>query len=65
MKSVQLAALSGGLEVLGCMVVLIVPLALGGCVSLSSSNPPPPSNTTVVVPQGTTVVCPNGTSPPC
>lgn len=65
MKSVQSAILNSGLQSLGCMAVLVVPLALGGCVSLSSSNPPPPSNTTVVVPQGTTVVCPNGTSPPC
>jgi hypothetical protein len=33
-------------------LVVLVPLALGGCLSFSSSNPPPPaSNTTVVVPQ--------------
>ena len=41
------------------LLILLVPLALGGCLSFSSSNPPPPSHTTVVVPQGSTVVCPN------
>ena len=32
-------------------IVLLLPLALAGCLSFSSSNPPPPrSNTTVVNP---------------
>jgi hypothetical protein len=38
------------------LLVLLLPLALGGCLSFSSSNPPPPaSNTTVVTPPGSTV----------
>jgi len=38
------------------LVVLLLPLALGGCLSFSSSDPPPPAhNTTVVVPPGSTV----------
>jgi hypothetical protein len=37
------------------LLVLLLPLALGGCLSFSSSNPPPPANTTVVVPPGSTV----------
>lgn len=33
------------------LVALLLPLALAGCLSLSSSNPSPPaSNTTVVTP---------------
>ena len=37
-------------------VVLMLPLALGGCLSFSSSHPPPPANnTTIVVPPGSTV----------
>ncbi len=37
------------------VVVLLLPFALGGCVSFSSSSPPPPaSNTTIVAPPGTT-----------
>lgn len=51
------------------IIALVLPLALAGCLSLSSSHPDnPPPNTTVVVPPnngGTTVVCPNGTQPPC
>ena len=47
------------------MVSLLVPLALGGCLSFSSSNPPPPANNTVIVPQGSTAVCSNGGTPPC
>jgi len=46
-------------------IIMLLPLALGGCLSFSSSNPPPPANTTVVVPQGSTAVCANGTQPPC
>jgi hypothetical protein len=38
------------------LFVLLLPLALGGCLSFSSSDPPPPAhNTTVVVPPGSTV----------
>ncbi|HUN42711.1 MAG TPA: hypothetical protein VMU81_20650 [Acetobacteraceae bacterium] len=37
------------------LLVLLLPLALAGCLSFSSSNPPPPQhNTTVVVPPGST-----------
>jgi hypothetical protein len=46
------------------LLALILPLALGGCLSYSES-PPPPRNTTVVVPPGSTAVCPNGLAPPC
>ena len=32
-------------------LALLLPFALGGCLSFSSSNPPPPKqNTTIVVP---------------
>jgi len=38
------------------LLVLLLPLALGGCLSFSSSSPPPPaSNTTVVTPPGSVV----------
>jgi hypothetical protein len=37
------------------LLVLLLPLALGGCLSFSSSDPPPPASTTVVVPSGSTV----------
>jgi hypothetical protein len=37
------------------LIVLLLPLGLGACVSFSSSNPPPPRSTTVVVPPGSTV----------
>lgn len=38
------------------LIVLLLPLALGGCLSFSSSDPPPPAhNTTIVVPPGSTV----------
>jgi hypothetical protein len=48
------------------LVFLLLPLALGGCLSFSSSDPSPPkSNTTIVVPPGSTVVCSNGMAPPC
>lgn len=46
------------------LVALIVPLALGGCLSYSD-NSPPPTHTTVVVPQGSVVTCTNGAVPPC
>jgi hypothetical protein len=33
------------------LVALLLPLALAGCLSISSSDPPPPAaNTTVVTP---------------
>ena len=32
------------------LLALLLPLALGGCVSFSSSDPPPPNSNTVVVP---------------
>jgi hypothetical protein len=47
------------------LLVLLLPLALAGCISLSSSSPPPPASNTVVVPPGTAVVCPSGHPPPC
>ncbi len=48
------------------LLVLLLPLALSGCLSFSSSSPPPPaSTTTVVVPPGANAVCANGTQPPC
>jgi hypothetical protein len=37
--------------------LVLLPLALGGCFSFSSSNPPPPNHTTVVVPQGSATTC--------
>jgi hypothetical protein len=48
------------------LILLLLPLTLGGCLSFSSSDPAPPrSNTTVIVPPGSTVVCSNGMAPPC
>jgi hypothetical protein len=48
------------------LMLLVLPLGLGGCLSFSSSNPPPPkNNTTIVVPPGTSVVCSNGQPLPC
>ena len=46
-------------------LVMLAPLLVGGCISLSDNTPP--KSTTVVVPQssGTTVVCANGRAPPC
>ena len=32
------------------LAVLLLPLALAGCVTFSSSNPPPPQRDTVVLP---------------
>jgi hypothetical protein len=42
---------------------LLLPLALAGCLSFSSSAPPP-RQTIVVPPAGSTVVCSNGLQPP-
>jgi len=40
-------------------------LALGGCVSFSSSDSsPPPNSRTIVVPAGTTVTCNPSPCPP-
>jgi len=48
------------------LILLVLPLGLGGCLSFSSSDPSPPrNNTTIVVPPGTSVVCSNGQAPPC
>jgi hypothetical protein len=44
--------------------VLLLPLALAGCLSFNSS-PPPPKQTIVVPPAGSSVVCSNGMQPPC
>jgi hypothetical protein len=43
---------------------LLLPLALAGCLSFSTSSPP---RQTIVVPpaSSTTVVCTNGLQPPC
>ncbi len=39
------------------LLVLLLPLALAGCLSFSSSDPPPPAhNTTVVAPPGSSTV---------
>jgi len=45
------------------LLVLVLPLGLGGCFSYHETEPP--RNTTVVVPPGSVAVCPNGLSPPC
>ena len=37
------------------LLVLLLPLALGGCLSFSSSDPSPPAQNTVVVPPGSAV----------
>lgn len=47
------------------LMVLLVPLSLGGCLSFNDSSPPPPRNTTIVVPPGSTVSCSNGLPGPC
>jgi hypothetical protein len=48
------------------LLFLLLPLALAGCLSFSSSNPPPPQqHSTIVVPPGSTAICANGTAPPC
>lgn len=47
------------------LLVLLIPVALAGCISFSSSSPRPPASNTIVVPPGSTAVCPNGSAPPC
>ncbi|HVB68611.1 MAG TPA: hypothetical protein VNE67_12230 [Acetobacteraceae bacterium] len=45
-------------------LVILLPLALGGCF-VTNPPPPPPAHTTIVVPQGSTVTCSDGSAPPC
>lgn len=47
------------------ILMLLAPVALGGCIALSDTTPS--RQTTVVVPSGIapTVICSNGTAPPC
>jgi hypothetical protein len=45
------------------LLLLVLPLSLGGCFSYSETPAPP--RTTVVVPPGAAVVCPTGLPPPC
>ncbi len=47
------------------VLILLIFLALGGCISFSSSSPRPPASNTVLLPPGATVVCSDGTRPPC
>ncbi|HVZ07443.1 hypothetical protein [Rhodopila sp.] len=44
------------------VLLLLLALPLGGCLSFSSAPPP---RTTVVVPPGSAVTCANGLAPPC
>ena len=46
-------------------LLVLAPLSLGGCVTLS--EPAPAKQSTIIVPQPatTTVVCSNGGAPPC
>ncbi|MDR3529447.1 MAG: hypothetical protein P4L90_02655 [Rhodopila sp.] len=45
------------------LLVVLIPLGLGGCLSFHEN--PPPAKTTVVVPPGSTVTCSNGQPGPC
>jgi hypothetical protein len=47
------------------LLVALLPVGLGGCLSFSSHSSPPPKNTTIVVPPGSTVTCSNGQPGPC
>jgi hypothetical protein len=39
------------------LIVLLLPLALAGCISFSSSSPSPPArNTTIVAPPDSTII---------
>lgn len=42
------------------LLILLSPLAIAGCLSVSSSNPNPPAHNTVVVP-----ACGTAGAPPC
>lgn len=46
------------------LLVALIPLGLGGCLSIHD-NPPPARNTTIVVPPGSTATCSNGQLAPC
>jgi hypothetical protein len=46
------------------LLVALIPLSLGGCLSYTDTSPPPRS-TTVVVPPGSTITCSNGMPGPC
>jgi hypothetical protein len=62
-----------------CRALLVLaPLALGGCLNVDSTHPAQPASTTVVVPPSTatvmpptstttttTTICPAGVQPPC
>jgi hypothetical protein len=41
--------LTGGFPMRLALLVLLLPLALAGCLSFSSSNPPPPARDTTIV----------------
>jgi hypothetical protein len=45
------------------LLVCLIPLGLGGCLSIHSN--PPPKNTTIVVPPGSPPTCANGQPAPC
>jgi hypothetical protein len=45
------------------LLAVLLPLALGGCISLHDN--PTPKSTTIVVPPGSTVTCSNGMPGPC
>lgn len=46
------------------LLVALMPLSLGGCISIQSDLPPP-RRTTIIVPPGYTVNCTNGQPGPC
>lgn len=46
------------------LLVALISIGLGGCLSYTET-PYPPRNTTIVVPPGSTVTCSNGLAPPC
>jgi hypothetical protein len=48
------------------LLLVLLPLFLGGCfITTNSAPPPPPATNTVVLPSGTNAVCSNGSAPPC
>jgi uncharacterized protein YceK len=47
------------------LLVVLIPLGLGGCLSVSDTSSPPPAHTTIVAPPGSTVSCSNGMPGPC
>jgi hypothetical protein len=47
------------------LIVVLIPLGLGGCLSFSDNSPPPQTHTTIVAPPGSTVSCSNGQPGPC